>query len=179
MYLSFPLAPAGSVFGVRLQPWKDDDKALIVSWETARLSSPEGPVSSYEVEYRDGEQGLPNRVRVPPDAPYFIIYGVENDENYEVRVAILVEVSPLKLNRSQWTDWVGVNDTKSQGGEVQPTTEKGEVKPTNNRGDGADVDVIVAAVLLPLTVLLVSMLLFTTCLCFCCSRSKQRFEWLF
>ncbi|CAI8012497.1 hypothetical protein GBAR_LOCUS8021, partial [Geodia barretti] len=95
------------------------------------------------------------------------IYGVENDENYEVRVAILVEVSPLKLNRSQWTDWVGVNDTKSQGGEVQPTTEK---------GDGADVDVIVAAVLLPLTVLLVSMLLFTTCLCFCCSRSKQSYS---
>jgi hypothetical protein len=119
---------------VRLQPWKDDNKALIVSWETAQLSSPEGPVSSYEVEYRDGEQGLPNRVRVPPEAPYFIIYGVENDENYEVRVAILVEVSPLKLNRSQWTDWAGVNDTKSQGGEVQPTTEKGEVKPANNRG---------------------------------------------
>ena len=43
-------------------------------------------------------------------------------------------------------------------------------------GDGADVDVIVAAVLLPLTVLLVSILLFTTCLCVCCStRSKQRY----
>jgi Flp pilus assembly protein TadB len=44
-------------------------------------------------------------------------------------------------------------------------------------GDGADVDVIVAAVLLPLTVLLVSILLFTTCLCVCCStRSKQSYS---
>ena len=42
-------------------------------------------------------------------------------------------------------------------------------------GDAADVEVILAAVLLPLTVLLISALLFSTCLCFCCRRSKQRY----
>ena len=62
----------------------------------------------------------------------------------QVRVAILVEVSPRTHNRSQWTDWVGVNSTKSEGtistrqikyfviilflvGEVQQTTEKGYI----------------------------------------------------
>lgn len=84
MYFCFSLAPAESVSGLKIQPLKDDKKALRVSWDTPQLSSPEGPVSLYEVEYRDGEQGLSNKAHVPPDKSFFVIRGVENHNNYEV-----------------------------------------------------------------------------------------------
>ena len=67
-----------------LHQWKEEEKSLIASWDKAQLLLPEGPVSFYEVEYRDGEQGLSNKVHVQPDASFFIIHGVENGNKYEV-----------------------------------------------------------------------------------------------
>ena len=78
------LAPSHSVSGLTLQPSNEGTEALRVSWESADLSLPEGPVSFYGVEYRDGQNGLSNTARVRPDSSYFIIYGVENGDAYEV-----------------------------------------------------------------------------------------------
>ena len=82
----FFVAPTNSVSGLTLQPSKNN---ITVSWEAADLSPPKGPVSLYEVEYKDGKEGLSNKVHVRPELSYVVILGVENSDNYEVSTATL------------------------------------------------------------------------------------------
>ena len=67
-----------------VQQYKDDDKAVIVSWERANLTPPEGPVSQYLVEYRDAQQALSNRVTVPPETSFLVLWEISNANDYEV-----------------------------------------------------------------------------------------------
>jgi hypothetical protein len=137
-----------------VQQYKDEDKALIVSWERANLTPPEGPVSHYLVEYRDAQQALSNTARVPPETPFLVLWDISNANDYEVRVAIYVEIQhdPVKHDNSPWSDWVRVSGTTSE----FPTS---GVKPTTLS------DVVVAAVIVPIAVILILLLLLVAALC--------------
>ena len=67
-----------------VQQYTDNDKALIVSWERAILTPPEGPVSHYSVVYRDAQQALSNEVRVPPETLFLVLWDISNANDYEV-----------------------------------------------------------------------------------------------
>ena len=89
MYIAFvhsPFLPVPdeSVSGLKVRRLKDDEKALIVSWEEANLTPPEGPVSLYLVEYRDAQQLLSNQVYVQPKSSSLELREVANANDYEV-----------------------------------------------------------------------------------------------
>jgi hypothetical protein len=151
---TYGIAPALSVSNLTVQQYKDEDKALIVSWERANLTPPEGPVSHYLVEYRDAQQALSNTARVPPETPFLVLWDISNANDYEVRVAIYVEIQhdPVKHDNSPWSDWVRVSGTTSE----FPTS---GVKPTTLS------DVVVAAVIVPIAVILILLLLLVAALC--------------
>jgi hypothetical protein len=88
-----------------------------------------------------------------------------------VRVAVLVEVNRKQYSSSPWTEWVGVTEGKDE-----PTTEKGEVKPTTAGERTEDIDVIVSAILVPLAILVIIILILSTCLYFFyCGKEKQSY----
>ena len=65
---------------------KDD---VIVSWERADLTLPEGPVSLYLVEYRDAQQTSSNIVHVKPESSFVVLRDVSNANDYEVSYTIV------------------------------------------------------------------------------------------
>jgi hypothetical protein len=175
---TYGIAPALSVSNLTVQQYKDEDKALIVSWERANLTPPEGPVSHYLVEYRDAQQALSNTARVPPETPFLVLWDISNANDYEVRVAIYVEIQhdPVKHDNSPWSDWVRVSGTTSEfpTSGVKPTTlsvPTSGVKPTTLSVPTSGVkpttlsDVVVAAVIVPIAVILILLLLLVAALC--------------
>lgn len=83
--------------GLKVQRLKDDEKALVVSWERADLSLPEGPVSLYLVEYRDAQQALSNRAYVQPESSSLVLWEVANANDYEVRYILLCTASLIEV----------------------------------------------------------------------------------
>ena len=83
-------APSVSVSNLTVQQYTEDDKALIVSWERANLTPPEGPVSHYLVVYRDAQQALSNVVRVPPETSFLVLWDISNANDYEVSIHICI-----------------------------------------------------------------------------------------
>jgi hypothetical protein len=164
-------APTKSVPGLTFQPSENDERTLIALWEKPDYFPPEGPVSFYRLQYRDGQQALPNEVYIPSHLTFFTLHGVTIIKNYEVRVAVLVEVNRKQYSSSPWTEWVGVTEGKDE-----PTTEKGEVKPTTAGERTEDIDVIVSAILVPLAILVIIILILSTCLYFFyCGKEKQSY----
>ena len=76
-------APAESVQDLMVK--RLNEKTLLVSWKRTDISLPDGPVSRYEVEYRDAQQVLSNKVYVQPDSTSLILREVANVNDYEVR----------------------------------------------------------------------------------------------
>lgn len=64
-----------------------DMKTLLVSWKSAL---PDSPVSLYEVEYRDAQQALSNKVRVLYDSTSLILREVTDVNDYEVHIRKLI-----------------------------------------------------------------------------------------
>ena len=62
-------------------------KTLLVSWKSAL---PDSPVSLYEVEYRDAQQALSNKVRVLYDSTSLILREVTDVNDYEVHIRKLI-----------------------------------------------------------------------------------------
>lgn len=81
---SFHIAPKDSVYNLHVKRLENDKNTLIVSWEKADLTFPEGPVSHYVVEYRDAQQLLSNIVHVQPESSFLVLREVASANDYEV-----------------------------------------------------------------------------------------------
>lgn len=145
-------APVTTEFFLKVQR-SYDNKTLVVSWQPAILEPPLGPVALYEVQYRDAQQSVITTAHVQPETPFLVIRDVANANDYEVRIAILVEVSrnPIEHERSSWTEWMRVNGTT--------TSIPSGVSPTGTEPTVDNLELIIAAVLLPAAVIIIVLLL--------------------